>query len=386
MKNNILIFCFFALQLGLKAQPFNVGHVQQTFIDPTRSNREIPCEIYYPSLQDGDDVLIADGEFPVLAFGHGFFMAWSAYDIYWMTLVPEGYIMVFPTTEGSLAPSHADFGKDLAFLCQAMQSEGADDSSPFFEAVAQTCAVMGHSMGGGSAFLAMEEDPNITALATVAAAETNPSSVDAAGSVTKPSLVFSGANDCVTPPEDHQIPMYDALESSCKTFLSVTGADHCQFASESVPCSLGQSFCSPQASISAEEQQSVVFTCLIPWLNYYLKNDCAAGDLFQGLLVSPGGFTSEQNCTLDCLTNNIDMQSNETVYKLYPNPCDHVLIFEAPEREFGQTYCIENMLGQVIFSSFIQSPRIETDLQSQPDGLYFFKLGNGRTSRFIIQR
>lgn len=233
----LLHFCFL---LNVSAQTYQVGHLQQTFVDPSRANRNITTEIYYPANTAGDNVPIANGQFPVLVFGHGFVMVWSSYDVVWNALVPQGFIMVFPTTETSLSPSHTDFGKDIAFLIGAMKTEGNTSSSDFFGAVAPTSAVMGHSMGGGSAFLAMQYDSSITALATLAAAVTNPSSVTAAAGITKPSIVIAAENDCVAPPAQHQQLMYDALISTCKSFVSVTGGSHCQFADNDFYVSLAK--------------------------------------------------------------------------------------------------------------------------------------------------
>jgi hypothetical protein len=370
--------------LSVYSQNFEVGHRQQTFTDPARSNRQIPCEIYYPAQVGGDDATLATGSFPLLVFGHGFVMSWESYDIYWNTLVPEGYIMVFPTTEGSFSPSHLDFGKDLAFLCQTMQAEGNNGASPFYNAVGDACAAMGHSMGGGSAFLAMELDESIDLLATFAPAVTDPSSVTAAASVFKPSLVFAGANDCVTPPEDHQIPMYDALTSSCKTYLSVTGGDHCQFSSGSVTCSLGQTFCSPQAAIDGETQLNTVFSLLLPWLDFYLKNECDAATVFQNLISSGNGITSEQNCSLSCNPNAIEGKGNNVVYSLYPNPCQEQLFFECMQTDIGLTYCIDDMYGRHLIFSVINNERTEIHMDDLPEGMYVFSV-NGRAKRKFIK-
>ena len=275
-----------------------IGHRQITFVDTTRANRQIQCEIYYPATTAGDNVAIASGKFPVIIYGHGFVMPVSVYDVYWNALVPKGYIIVLPTTESSFSPSHTNFGKDLAYAAKSMRLQGSIPTSPFFNAVDSTSAVMGHSMGGGCAFLAMQYDPQITALVTFAGAVTNPSSVTAAMSITKPSLVIAGANDCVAPPRNHQIPMYDSLASECKTYVSIIGANHCQFASNNFNCSFGESTCTPKATINASTQQSIVFQHVIPWLNYYLKRDCIAGDQFQTLLSAPAGITSSANCSL----------------------------------------------------------------------------------------
>lgn len=100
------------------AQPFQIGHRQITYQDPARGNRNIQTEIYYPAATAGNNVSVETGAFPVIVFGHGFAMAWDAYQNIWEDLVPQGYIIAFPRTEGSLipAPDHDAFGKDLAFL------------------------------------------------------------------------------------------------------------------------------------------------------------------------------------------------------------------------------------------------------------------------------
>ena len=94
------------------AQTFPIGHTTITFNDPTRTGgfgsgggtgRQIQSEIYYPGTTSGEDVNLASGTFPVLIVGHGFVMAWDAYQNLWEEFVPRGYIMVFPRTEGSFA-------------------------------------------------------------------------------------------------------------------------------------------------------------------------------------------------------------------------------------------------------------------------------------------
>ena len=169
MKNILLLLCI--LLLGeISAQSFAIGHRNVIYIDPSRNNRQIETEIYYPANIAGDNVAIAQGQFPVISFGHGFVMVWSAYQNIWSSLVPQGYIVMFPRTEGNTSPSHAEFGRDLVFLIGKMQSEGTTANSPFFGAVGATSAIMGHSMGGGSSFLAVENNTTITTMITLAAA------------------------------------------------------------------------------------------------------------------------------------------------------------------------------------------------------------------------
>lgn len=282
MKKLFFTFSFIIFASALYAQ-YAVGHRTFTFNDPTRTGgfgsgggpgRQIQTEIYYPATSAGDNTPFIQDSFPIIVFGHGFSMAWDAYQNIWEEIVPKGYIMLFPRTEGGLSPSHSDFGLDLALIVNSFRALGQNSSSPYFNRVASTAAIMGHSMGGGATFLAAQNNTNITAIATLAPANTNPPSIDAAKFVTVPTLVIAGANDCVTPPNQHQIPMYDSTAALCKTYISFTGASHCQFANSNFNCNFGESTCSPGPTITRAVQHQRTFKYLIPWLNKYLKGAC----------------------------------------------------------------------------------------------------------------
>lgn len=101
-----------------------------------------------------------------------------------------------------------------------------------------------------------------------------------------PSIVIAGANDCVAPPVQHQLPMYDALASTCKTYVTITGGSHCQFANANTNCSLGELTCSPPPDISPMSQQNITSSLLLSWLNYYLKNESDSGVEFQNLITT----------------------------------------------------------------------------------------------------
>jgi hypothetical protein len=73
-------------------------------------------------------------QFPVISFGHGFVMVHTAYQFLWLDLVPKGYILAFPTTEGSLSPSHLNFGLDLAFIISQMKGKTWMKTSMFLRA------------------------------------------------------------------------------------------------------------------------------------------------------------------------------------------------------------------------------------------------------------
>jgi hypothetical protein len=187
-KISLLIFLILLTIVQLSGQILSVGHRTVTFNDPARTGgfgsgggagRQIQTEIYYPSsaAADGDSTVISSGQFPILIFGHGFVMVWSSYDNIWKDLVPQGYIICFPRTEGSASPNHTDFGKDLALLQNKMLGLNTTAGNHFFNTMTNKVAIMGHSMGGGSSFLACEGNASPTTMVTFAAANTNPSSI-----------------------------------------------------------------------------------------------------------------------------------------------------------------------------------------------------------------
>ena len=120
--NNLTIgLCLLVFSTSLFAQ-HQVGHTTITFQDANRGNRNIQTEIYYPAQTAGNNTTAVQDTFPVIVFGHGFVMAWDAYQNVWEEFVPQGYILVFPRTEGSiLGTNHQEFGWDLQFLVSQLQ-------------------------------------------------------------------------------------------------------------------------------------------------------------------------------------------------------------------------------------------------------------------------
>jgi dienelactone hydrolase len=306
MKNITLLLLFICSALFGFSQSFEIGHTTITFNDASRTGgfgsgggagRQIQSEIYYPATTAGDDVAIANGEFPVIIFGHGFVMAWDAYQNIWEEFVPEGYVFVFPRTEGGFSPSHDEFGLDLSLLVDKMQAENDDMSSIFYNSLTDKSAIMGHSMGGGAAMLAAENNTSIETVIGLAPAETTPSAISAAPQISVPALIFSGSSDGVTPAVDHHQPIYDGLGSSCKYFLSITGGAHCYFANSNFNCDFGEGTSSTGITVTREEQHATTFLHLKTWLEYRLKNICGSLTEFQSDLVASTDVVNQTSCT-----------------------------------------------------------------------------------------
>ena len=326
---------------------YQIGHSTITFNDPSRSGgfgsgggpgRQIQTEIYYPSYTAGENTAVATfPNFPVIVFGHGFAMGWDAYANIWQHLAPQGYILAFVRTEGSLipAPSHGDFGDDLALVATKMLALNGSAGSPFNGKVKQKVVIMGHSMGGGATMLAAENNAAIAGIVGLAPAETNPSAVSVCGNINVPALIFSGSNDGVTPPIDNHFPMYQGLASSCKSYVSITGGAHCYFANSNFNCDFGESTSSQGISITRAQQQQKTFQILDPWLNYVLNTDCYALADFQASLTNTTGTVNQTTCAQPGINALIYYDNFQTMST--PTPGDYYQWYVNGQIMLGET-------------------------------------------------
>ncbi|MEX0812779.1 MAG: T9SS type A sorting domain-containing protein [Chitinophagales bacterium] len=320
MKSSVVSIVCIYLSIGiispfnLYAQSFSIGQSSQSISDPQRS-RNIDTEIFYPATQPGSNTPLANGNFPLIVFGHGFSMNFGAYQNFVDEFVPKGFILVFPKTEvGPIPfPDHAAFGQDLSFLTDYFQAQSTDPNAFFYQKINGKTAVMGHSMGGGCSFLAAEQNSNINVMATFAAAETNVSAIAAAQNVNIPALVFAGSEDNVAPPLGNQIDMYNNLASDCKYLITLDGGSHCGFANSNAACDFGEtSVCLFCSFISRAEQHLRTFSVLGPWLDFHLKTECNKWTDFELSLQNTTGLVVQTNCTYALPEANFQAQGDST--------------------------------------------------------------------------
>jgi len=309
-------------------------------------------------------------------------MGVSVYDNVWTALVPLGYIIALPTTESSMlpTPSHPDFGLDLAFLINKLKSEGTNASSPFYQKIAATSAIMGHSMGGGSSFLACQNNTVPTVMVTFAAANTTPSSIDAATNITIPALVISGELDCVAPPAEHQIPMFDSLASDCKVYISIKNGGHCYFANYNFTCTFGEETCyAGGVPLSRAEQQATAMNFVKPYLDYFLKNNASAWNTFVDSLTNSTKVTYVKNCMIN--PTALDKIADDSPkMNLFPNPAsDELTIYLS--YQIHASVVITDITGKEVAKANTGDQVITMDISKLEQGLYLVKLirDNGLT-------
>jgi len=367
--------------LSASAQPFSVGTRQLSFVDAAR-NRTIEVIAHYPAASSGTDVPVADGEFPVLVFGHGFVMAVDVYSNLWNYFVPKGYIMLLPTTEGGIPPDHGAVGADLAYLADAMQLENTNASSGFFGHVLPATALMGHSMGGGASFLGAGGNTNIQALVNFAAAETTPSAVAAAATVQVPTLVFAASEDCVAPIAAHQGPMYAALTVPCKAFVNILGGGHCYFAENSFTCTLGEFTCGPDLTVSRTEQHAIMNDFAGLWLDHFLKGD----ELAYAAVLDSMTTSTRVDAEFTCLSTAVN-ERKSAQWSLYPTVASDRLIITDPP--IGATVHVTDATGRLVLPARILNSSNMIPVGSLREGLYHLVMvtGNGTSTKpFVVGR
>jgi pimeloyl-ACP methyl ester carboxylesterase len=303
MKLTTTCLLLIIVMLKMSAQ-YQAGHMSINFKDASRTGgyaisggiqmpgtgRDIGTEIYYPAATAGNNVAVATGTFPVVVIGHGFAMDWSSYDNIYNRLASLGYIVALPRTEGSLSPTHAEFGNDLRLLgslLQGLNTSTVSGTTTFNGKVSPNTAIGGHSMGAGCSYLAAAGNTTITCLFNAAAATTNPSSVSSASLVTVPTLLLSGQRDCVAD-TTVQNSHYNAQASTKKFHVILKDLTHCDFGNGSnFNCTFGQGTSGCSNTISNTLAFRRYMNYLEPFLAYHLKNNCSEGIRFMDSIQAP---------------------------------------------------------------------------------------------------
>lgn len=252
--------------------PHLVGYADASV---TANGRTISVRYFYPATSATQNAPVAEGEFPAISFGHGFFQAISKYTSTLRHLASWGFIVGATTSQGGLFPSHSAFADDLNATLSYLVAQDAVSTSRFHNHVNQArLGLSGHSMGGGASVLAATRNPSVTTVANLAAAETNPSAVSAAGSLTRPMMLVAGDRDTVAGISGHQRPIFQAKPAP-KQLRTILGGFHCGFTdSGGLGCDSG--------TITRAAQLQLTRRLLTDWFRYYLAGDSASYNLIWG--------------------------------------------------------------------------------------------------------
>lgn len=377
MKKTIL-FVFAFLFIG-QAFSQGVGHTTMTFTDATRNNRSIPCEVYYPASSAGDNTPALNpaslglSNYPAISVGHGFVIGASNYYLIAENLIPFGFVVALVNTETGFSPNHQEFGLDLAFVTHALQQESQNSTSVLYNIVNQDReALIGHSMGGGAAWLAAASDPSIDAIVGLAPAETNPSAIAAASSVNCNALVFSGSDDAVTPPASNHQPIFDGTNTVCKTFVSLSGGSHCGFIDAGTLCDFGEPL---GGSLARADQQEAYLTMMTAWLRYFLNAECVES-LYTDYVTSHS-FVSAEPLAACMLCGNVNDVAGNAV-NVFPNPNQGTFSIQWKNEMFN-TLELFDATGKPVLKQVILQQGFFNETEKLNPGVYWLKLSGEKS-------
>ena len=395
MKKLILLIttCF---TLVCQAQTFPVGHMSINFKDATRTGgfsisggiampgtgRNIGTEVYYPAVSAGNNTAVANGQFPVVVFGHGFAMTWDNYDNVYNRLASLGYIVLLPRTESALFPfaNHADFAADLKLLSTQgllLNTISTPTALTVFNGkVLQKSAIGGHSMGGGCSYIAAQNNSTVTCIFNLAAATSNTagiSSVAGASLVTVPALVISGEKDNVAD-TTVQNSHYNPTASTIKFHSIIKDVTHCDFGNgTSTTCTIGQAACSGagcNATLFARYMSYIE-----PFLAHQLKNDCVAGNNFMTLILNPSADRVGRKVVgnIACSVTGIQDQFLANNISVFPNPTEGKLTINySKHNDLPVIFELYDISGRLVLTSTETSntTKKELNLENIDNGSY----------------
>ncbi len=209
----------------------------------------------------------------IYAFGHGYLSPIEPYRSTLEHIASWGIAVVAPRSGGGLVPSHAAFGADLVAALDAVAVAAAADDWEGLPVNASARAVGGHSMGGGAAVLAAATDAAIKTVATLSAADTRPSAVEAAATVKVPMLLVAASEDRITPVDEHQRPIFEAATGPAQLRL-IEGGGHCGYLDRADLIGL---ICGRQ-TLDQDAQRALGRAALTAWLRGELMDDAAASE------------------------------------------------------------------------------------------------------------
>ena len=149
-------------------------------------------------------------------------------------------------------------------------------------------------------------------------------------------------------------------------------------------CSLGEATCTPQPTITRAEQHTTINKLLIPWLNYYLKNDCSSALQFDSILIADTSITFLTNC-IGCNPTAFTEMNESFGIGIFPNPFKNNFKVEFNNTDNSTpTFRFLNMTGQLfsINNNFNSADKniIEFIFQENlPAGIYFLEITTDNT-------
>jgi hypothetical protein len=282
-------------------------------------------------------------------------------------------------------------------VARSLKNYGDSTNSFLYQKTNGYSAIGGHSMGGGASFLGMQNITDITTFFNFAAAETfiTESAIQGAKKCTRPALIFGGSKDCIAPVGGNSRYMYQNLKSEYKFFANIKDGSHCQFADPNIlSCAIGEvASCLGRTYISREDQHNRTILMLKPWLDFWLKRDCAAITTFyNNSAVNLANIDTLQSKIIDCSALSLPTavkQLKSLNAQLFPNPSNGLFSLVINENYQQATLSVFDITGKLVDTKLIKNQNvIELNYSHLAKGMYQIQINTENSnylSKIIIE-
>jgi dienelactone hydrolase len=155
-----------------------VGVTTVTAIDPSRDDRVLPTELWYPARRAGRDAAPLRRKYPLIIIAHGLCGSRLYYDYLAPHLASWGFVVAAPDLTGftradcdaGRSASFAELPLDLSFVCRDLHDVVGPLGQWAQHVRGSATALVGNSLGGLAAVRAAQSDPSFTAIVGLAAA------------------------------------------------------------------------------------------------------------------------------------------------------------------------------------------------------------------------
>ena len=257
--------------------------------------------------------------------------------------------------------------------------------SVFNGKVAPKSSIGGHSMGGGSSFLAAASNTSVTCIFNFASATTNPSSIASSSLISVPALIISGAIDCVAD-TTVQNSHYNALASSKKFHVILKQLTHCDFGNGSnFNCTFGQSSSGCSNVVANALALPRYMNYLQNFLDNQLKNDCAAGQRFMDSVNTSSSLRAglKKTGSIACSITSLKQSNSNSELRVYPNPATSNIYIDLTMTDIKLK--ISDLYGKVLLDREYKEPKnsLEVSLSEFKSGIYILEVESATKKKQI---
>jgi dienelactone hydrolase len=357
---------------------YPVGEQAISFVDANLNQPTVSAYLWYPATSAGNQTPFASGQFPVVVFGHGFNMSYLDYKNLCSHYASHGYIVAAPDVQNGFSVDHQEYAHEMIAVKDYLLNSGNDNTSILYQHISGTSAIMGHSMGGGSAYLAAGIDTSLDAVIGLAAAETTPSCIQSLQTNQVPFQGIGGSQDNVCPESTNLQPMYAAVIGE-KHWVSLTGGAHCKFTDTTTLCDLF----SGAGTLSRSTQRSLTKRYTTSFLEYYLKGNTQWVSFICGDSITSdigAGIVSAQYQVNACYPLSIsESENNFERVIIYPNPSNGKVFLSGIN--FPVNCRVYDVTGKLVLVKEITD---ELSLESLTSGVYTIHAGEEKPLKVVI--